>query len=155
MKAAEITDRLVAELGSGRWRHARLNYANGDMVGHTGHRDASIVAVEAVDLQIGRLVRAIARLGGALIVTADHGNCDEMYELRKDGTPALDDEGQPRMRTSHSLNRVPFYVYAPGATSLRLAPDVAQPGLANLAATVLQLMGYAAPDGYAPSLLAG
>jgi 2,3-bisphosphoglycerate-independent phosphoglycerate mutase len=155
MKAAEITDRLVEELASGRWRHARLNYANGDMVGHTGHRDASIVAVEAVDLQIGRLVRAIARLGGALIVTADHGNCDEMYELAKDGTPVLDDEGRPRVRTSHSLNRVPFYVDAPGASSLRLAPDVARPGLANLAATVLQLMGYAAPEDYAPSLLAG
>jgi 2,3-bisphosphoglycerate-independent phosphoglycerate mutase len=154
MKAAEITDRLVAELQSGRFRHARLNYANGDMVGHTGDRQASIVAVEAVDLQIGRLLRCIAGLGGALVVTADHGNCDEMFELDKQGAPRLDAEGAPMPKTAHSLNRVPFYLYAPSAVGLRLSPTVAAPGLANLAATLLQLMGYAAPADYAPSLLA-
>jgi 2,3-bisphosphoglycerate-independent phosphoglycerate mutase len=153
MKAAEITDRLIAELESGHWRHARLNYANGDMVGHTGHRDASIIAVEAVDLQLGRLMRTTARLGGALIVTADHGNCDEMFEHDKRGEVELDAEGKPKTKTSHSLNRVPFYVYAP-TEKLRLDPAVAQPGLANLAATILQLMGYAAPEDYWPSVLA-
>ena len=154
MKAAEITDRLIAELESGQWRHARLNYANGDMVGHTGQRDASVLAVEAVDLQLGRLLRTTARLGGALIVTADHGNCDEMFERDKRGEVELDADGNPKSKTSHSLNRVPFYVYAPTA-SLHLDPGVAQPGLANLAATILQLLGYAAPEDYWPSLLAG
>jgi len=153
MKAAEITDRLLTELHSGRFRHARLNYANGDMVGHTGHLDASVIAVEAVDLQLGRLMRCIAALGGALIVTADHGNCDDMFERGKDGEPALDAEGRPKPKTSHTLNRVPFYVYAPGAAP-RLSDAVAEPGLAQLAATVLQLLGFAAPEGYAPSLLA-
>jgi 2,3-bisphosphoglycerate-independent phosphoglycerate mutase len=153
MKAAEITDRLIAELRTGRFRHARLNYANGDMVGHTGDRDASVVAVEAIDLQLGRLLPVIAKLGGALIVTADHGNCDDMFERARDGAIALDDAGRPKPKTSHTLNRVPFYVYAPGAP-LALTPRVAAPGLANLAATVLQLLGFAAPEGYAPSLLA-
>jgi 2,3-bisphosphoglycerate-independent phosphoglycerate mutase len=152
MKAAEITDRLLAELHSGRFRHARLNYANGDMVGHTGHLDASVIAMECVDLQLGRLMRAIAGLRGALIVTADHGNCDDMFERGKGGEALVDDDGRPKPKTSHTLNRVPFYVYAPGA-AVQLAPDVAEPGLANLAATVLQLLGLCAPEDYAPSLL--
>ncbi|NRA09283.1 MAG: 2,3-bisphosphoglycerate-independent phosphoglycerate mutase [Myxococcales bacterium] len=154
MKCAEITDRLLAELASGRYRHARLNYANGDMVGHTGDRDASVLAVEAVDLQIGRLMDAIAQLEGALVVTADHGNCDEMFEFDPhSGVPLLDAEGRPRAKTSHSLNRVPFHVYAPGH-NLRLDPGAGPASLANLAGTLLQLMGYAAPADYAPSLLA-
>ena len=154
MKAAEITDRLIVELRTGRFRHARLNYANGDMVGHTGDRDASVIAVEAIDLQLGRLLPVIAWLRGALIVTADHGNCDDMFERARDGAIALDDAGRPKPKTSHTLNRVPFYVYAPGAP-VALSHSVAAPGLANLAATVLQLLGFAAPEGYAPSMLAG
>jgi 2,3-bisphosphoglycerate-independent phosphoglycerate mutase len=123
-------------------------------VGHSGDREASIVAVEAVDLQLGRLLPSIAALEGAVIVTADHGNCDEMFERdAKTGEFKLDARGEPRIKTSHSLNRVPFYVYAPGA-ELRLGPAAADAALANLAATLLHLMGYAAPDGYAPSLLA-
>src|SRR5688572_13682808 len=154
MKAAEITDRLIAELTSGRFRHARLNYANGDMVGHTGNLDASVIAVEAMDLQIGRLLPVIAKLDGALIITADHGNCDDMFERGRDGEIAFDEAGRPKPKTSHTLNRVPFYVFAPGA-QIALSPRVTAPGLANLAATVLQLLGLAAPEGYAPSLLAG
>ncbi|HEY5658041.1 MAG TPA: 2,3-bisphosphoglycerate-independent phosphoglycerate mutase, partial [Myxococcota bacterium] len=131
-----------------------LNYANGDMVGHTGDRDASVVAVEAVDIQIGRLMDALARLQGALIVTADHGNCDEMFERdEKTGEPKRDERGALRNKTSHSLNPVPFYVFAPQA-ALRLANAPGTPALANLAATLLHLMGYAAPEDYAPSLLA-
>src|SRR5690606_74081 len=88
MKAAEITDRLLADLSTGKYRHARLNYANGDMVGHTGVRDSAILAVEAVDLQVGRLMRWIEAAKGALIVTADHGNADEMFEHDKKGNLA-------------------------------------------------------------------
>jgi 2,3-bisphosphoglycerate-independent phosphoglycerate mutase len=153
MKAAEITDRLIAELASGRHRHARVNYANGDMVGHTGHFDASVLAVEAVDLQIGRLVEAVRRLQGALVVTADHGNADEMFEVDPaTGEAKRDADGRVRVRTSHSLNRVPFYAYAPGR-ELRIDPRVARPGLGNVAATLLRLMGYAAPDDFEPSIL--
>jgi 2,3-bisphosphoglycerate-independent phosphoglycerate mutase len=153
MKAAEITDRLIAELATGRFRHARLNYANGDMVGHTGHLDASVIAMECVDLQLGRLMRSIAKQGGALVVTADHGNCDDMFEREKGGALSLDADGRPKPKTSHTRNRVPFYVYAPGA-ELALAPGIAEPGLANLAATLLQLLGLSAPEDYAASLLA-
>ena len=120
MKAAEITDRLVTELASGRYRHARANYANGDMVGHTGHFEASIQAVEAVDLQLGRLLPLIREQRGALIVTADHGNADEMFEVDAAGEPKRDAEGRTRVRTSHTLNPVPLHVYAPGA-ALELA----------------------------------
>jgi 2,3-bisphosphoglycerate-independent phosphoglycerate mutase len=152
MKAAEITDRLVAELASGKFRHARLNYANGDMVGHTGDRDASVVAVEAVDLQLGRLLPLIRRLEGALVVTADHGNADEMFELDKTGKPKVDAEGQLRKRTSHTLNPVPFHVYAPGREP-RMRRNLKNAGLANVAATLLQLLGYEAPEDYRPSVL--
>ena len=148
MKAAEITDRALTELATGRYRHARLNYANGDMVGHTGDRDATIVAVEAVDIAVGRLAAAVSAWDGALIVTADHGNADEMFEE----SPG---DGAARPKTSHSCNPVPCSIYAPGAPSLALASDLHQPGLANIAATVLQLLGHAAPEGYGASLLAG
>ncbi len=152
MKAAEITDRLIAELRSGRYDHARVNYANGDMVGHTGHYEASIQAVQAVDLQIGRLLPVIDALGGALIVTADHGNADEMFELdKKTGEPKRDASGRLQAKTSHTLNPVPCWIHAPGrSVTLR---DLPSPGLANLAATVLHLMGYEAPEDYHRSLL--
>jgi len=153
MKAAEITDEVIAQLQSGRYRHARLNYANGDMVGHTGYRDPAILAVEAVDLQIGRLLPVIEKLQGALIVTADHGNADCMYELdEKSGEPRRNEAGALEVKTSHTLNPVPFHIYAPGQR-LSLDPKRKQGTLANVAATVLQLMGYRAPEDYEDSLL--
>ena len=154
MKAAEITDTLLTELSNGSYRHARLNFANGDMVGHTGDRQAAIIAVEVVDLCIARMLPVIAKLQGALIVTADHGNADEMFEMDgKTKLPKLDPHGKPRPKTSHTLNPVPFYVYAPHAPSLRIDGSLEQPRLANVAASLLQLMGYRAPDDYEPGLL--
>ena len=153
MKAAEITDRLLAELASGAHRHARVNYANGDMVGHTGKREAAVRAVESVDLQLGRLLPALERLGGALVVTADHGNADEMFERdRRTGEWRRGPDGRPRAKTSHTLNPVPFRVWAPGS-GLEIDPRAERPGLANVAATLLHLLGYRAPEDYAPSLL--
>ncbi len=153
MKSAEITDRVLAELITGKYRHARLNYANGDMVGHTGVLESTIQAVEAVDLAIGRLVPAVRAMKGALIITADHGNADDMLEWDKKAKDFLRDaQGNPRPKTSHSLNAVPCYIDAPGAP-LALA-DASARGIANVAATTLQLLGYEAPEGYLPSLLA-
>ena len=153
MKAAEITDRLIAELRAGSYRHARVNYANGDMVGHTGVREAAIQAVEAVDLCLGRLLPVIVELGGVAIVTADHGNADEMYEIdKKSKTIARKKDGSPKAKTSHTLNQVPCHIV--GARGLALSKTEA-PGLANVAATVLHLMGYAAPGDWKPSLVAG
>jgi 2,3-bisphosphoglycerate-independent phosphoglycerate mutase len=152
MKAAEITDRLIAELESGRFRHARVNYANGDMVGHTGHCQATVLSVAALDLQLARLLPVVEKLRGALIVTADHGNADEMFEIdSRSGEIRRDERGREKPRTSHSLNPVPFYVYAPGQRVALARSDGL--GLANVAATVLQLMGFAAPEGYQPSPL--
>jgi 2,3-bisphosphoglycerate-independent phosphoglycerate mutase len=154
MKAAEITDATIAALKREGLRHARINYANGDMVGHTGHRDAAVIAVEAVDLCLARLIPIIEKLDGALIVTADHGNCDEMFELdKKTGAFSKDAEGRLRKKTSHTLNQVPCYVYVPGNTTLRLDEGLREPGIANVAGTAFQLLGYEHPEGYEPSIL--
>ncbi|HYQ43307.1 MAG TPA: 2,3-bisphosphoglycerate-independent phosphoglycerate mutase [Polyangiaceae bacterium] len=154
MKSAEITDRLLAELATGKYKVARLNYANGDMVGHTGHRDAAILAVEAVDLELGRLMRFTEKAKGILIVTADHGNADEMYDHNKDGSIAVDAAGKYKVKTSHTLNKVPFIVYAPGINTFKFDPKVEKPGLGNYAATAFNLLGYEAPPDHLPSLLA-
>ena len=154
MKAAEITDAVIAQLSTGGIRHARINYANGDMVGHTGKLDAAVIAVEVVDLQLGRLIRAIDKLEGALIVTADHGNADQMFELdAKTGDYKLDEAGRRRSKTSHTLNRVPMYVYAPGLSTLAIDPGVQGPTLSNVASTILQLLGYQRPHSFEPGLL--
>lgn len=153
MKAAEITDRLLLELETGKHRSARLNYANGDMVGHTGVRDAAILAVEAVDLELRRLIQFTERAKGVLIVTADHGNADEMYDHEKNGSVSKDALGRPKPKTSHTLNQVPLFIYAPGTRGLALDDTVKSPGLGNIAATTLNLLGYETPDDYMPSLL--
>jgi 2,3-bisphosphoglycerate-independent phosphoglycerate mutase len=117
-------------------------------------RDAAVQAVEAVDLALGRLMPVIARLGGAMIVTADHGNADQMYELDKKGMPKLDDAGKPQVKTAHTLNPVPMLVYAPSA-KLTIDESVRDPGLANVAGTVLHLLGLRAPEDYGRSLIRG
>ncbi len=153
MKAAEITDAVIAELRARPYGFARLNYANGDMVGHTGNYNAARVAVEVVDLALARLLPALKELGGVAIVTADHGNADEMYELDKKGGVKYENQ-RPKAKTSHTLNPVPAIIYDPQAAGeYRLDPTVLKPGLANVAATSLFLMGYQAPAGYAPSFL--
>ncbi len=153
MKAAEITDAVVAELRARPYGFARLNYANGDMVGHTGDYRAARIAVEVVDLALARLLPALKELGGIAIVTADHGNADEMYELDKKGGVKFEN-GRPKAKTSHTLNPVPMIIYDPQAQGeYRLDPAVAKPGLANLAATCLTLMGYQPPGDYEPSLV--
>jgi len=157
MKAAEITDRLLEELRSGRHRFARVNYANGDMVGHTGHRDASIMAVECIDLHLARLVAEVERSGGILVVTADHGNADEMYQHDDAGQVVRDRKsGVPVPKTSHTLNPVPFMIWDPRRREgeYGIDPEVApSAGLANVTATVLALLGFERPDDEEPSLL--
>jgi 2,3-bisphosphoglycerate-independent phosphoglycerate mutase len=156
MKAAEITDQLITDLRTGRHRFARLNYANGDMVGHTGSFDATVIAVETVDLQLARLARAVEELEGILVVTADHGNADEMYQRDKNGrVQRRGDDGQPVLRTSHSLNPVPLMIHDL-ARGDRYEIDPARvegAGIANVTATCLELLGFTPPDDLAPSLL--
>ena len=147
MRAAEITDRLIAELDAYRPGFVRLNFANGDMIGHTGDLAATILAVEAVDHCLGRVLEAVRRRKGVALVTADHGNADQMLDLRPDG--AL------QVRTRHSLSRVPLAIVDPRAPGggPTLAPP-AQAGLANVAATCLELLGWSPPAEYRASLLA-
>ncbi len=159
MKAAEITDALVTELRGGKHRFARVNYANGDMVGHTGHFDATVMAVEAVDLQLARLVRAVDELGGILVVTADHGNADEMFQRDKRGAIERDRvTGVPIAKTSHTLAPVPLAIHDASGTD-RYGLDPARiggnvdPGLASVTATCLELLGYVAPSELVPSLV--
>jgi 2,3-bisphosphoglycerate-independent phosphoglycerate mutase len=156
MKAAEVTDALIAEMRSGRHRFARVNYANGDMVGHTGDREATCIAVSAVDLCLGRLLRAVAALDGLALITADHGNADEMYMRDAGGGFKRDKSGRIQPKTSHTLSRVPCMLYDPrAARSLHLRRDLPHAGLSNVAATVLELLGFVPPEDYAPSLLRG
>ena len=154
MKAAEITDAVIEAMRARPYPLVRLNYANGDMVGHTGARDATILAVESVDLSLGRLLEAIAGMKGIALVTADHGNADEMYERDKTGAFAIDKlSGKPKPRSSHSLNPVPFILFDPENPGRRLRADLPAAGLANVAATVLHLLGFEPPEGYEADLL--
>jgi 2,3-bisphosphoglycerate-independent phosphoglycerate mutase len=155
MKAAEITDRLISSLRSGGIRFARVNYANGDMVGHTGDFAATVIAMQVIDLQLKRLRKAVAALDGVLVITADHGNADEMMQHGKDGRVLRDSiTGVPVVKTSHTLNPVPFMIYDPNRADLYEVDESQQDaGLANVTATCFELLGFAAPEGLSPSLL--
>ena len=123
MKCAEITDKVIEAIEGGEYDFIKLNYPNGDMVGHTGIYQAVLCAMEGMDLQLGRLKRAIDKVGGVLILTADHGNSDDMYEHDKSGAVKYKKDGTPQAKTSHSLNPVPFIIYDPtynGEYSLEL-----------------------------------
>jgi 2,3-bisphosphoglycerate-independent phosphoglycerate mutase len=156
MKAAEISDACVEAIGSQSFDLVRLNYPNGDMVGHTGDLEATRIAVEVVDRQIARLEAAVARSGGVLLITADHGNADEMYLRHKDGSVAHDDGGAPLPRTAHTTHRVPFIVVDP-AGKLALADTALAAskgaGIAHIGATLIELCGLSAPKGYLPGLV--
>jgi 2,3-bisphosphoglycerate-independent phosphoglycerate mutase len=157
MKAAEVTDAFVEALRTERPHFARINYANGDMVGHTGVLSAARIAVEAVDLSLNRLLRAVKDLNGLALVTADHGNADEMFEKNsKTGEFRLDDQGRRRPKTSHTLSPVPLILYQPeghAGAGLNFNNTVREPGLANVAATAFSLMGLEPPEDYEPSLI--
>ncbi len=146
MKSAEITDELIERLKSGKYRTLRVNYANGDMVGHTGNYDAAIVAVECVDLALARLLPVIDKLGGVAMITADHGNADEMFQLDKSGKPAVDEHGAQQAKTSHTLNPVPFYFYDNVSNGAIRIAGGRSCGLSNVAASTVNLLGYAAPE---------
>jgi 2,3-bisphosphoglycerate-independent phosphoglycerate mutase len=154
MKADEITDAVVEAIESGEYRFIRLNYPNGDMVGHTGVTDAVKVAIEAVDEGVGRIMEAVKKAKGIAVLSADHGNSDDMCEVdKKTGKLKLDDEGKFLPKTAHSLNPVPAIVYDPAKVSGARLADVKDPGIANLAATCITLLGFQPPADYTPSLV--
>ncbi len=143
MKAAEIVDETIRLIESGDYEWGRINIANGDMVGHTGDLDATIVSMQALDAALARLITAVESAGGVVIFTADHGNADIMW-TEKDGVRSP--------KTSHTLSAVPFVVHANDTSRWKLAP-IAEPGLANVAATVITLLGFEPPASYEPSLI--
>ena len=154
MKSAEITDVVLASMAEKKHDFIRINYPNGDMVGHTGDVQAVKISVEATDLAIGRLMRMARKTGSILVITADHGNADEMYEHTKDGGIKTDKNGVPKSKTAHTLNPVPVYFYDPaGAGNIQIA-DREGLGISSLAATCIQLLGYCPPEDYDPSVLA-
>ncbi|MDE2010126.1 MAG: 2,3-bisphosphoglycerate-independent phosphoglycerate mutase [Candidatus Omnitrophica bacterium] len=144
MKAAEITDKTIELLKSGKYKFGRLNYPNGDMVGHTGVPDAIRTAVESVDEALSRLLAVIRELNGIAVVLADHGNADEMFTVKN---------GKKQVSTAHSLNPVPCAIVDPGYQNEYEMADIPGQGLANVAATLLNLLGYEAPGDYAASLI--
>ena len=142
MKAAEITDKLVEAIKSGKYDFLRTNYPNGDMVGHTGNYEATVIGVESVDLQLARVKEAVDAVNGIMIVTADHGNADEMYEKpKKEGAPI-------KAKTSHTLSKVPFIVY--GADVTMKEGDF---GLSNVAAVVTDLLDLPADEHWNESII--
>ncbi len=154
MKADEITDAVVAAIEGGDYRFIRLNYPNGDMVGHTGVAEAVKVAVEAVDEGVGRIMAALKKTNGIMVCSADHGNSDDMCELdKKTGGLKFDNEGKCKPKTAHSLNPVPAIVYDPSGTSTVRKADLPDAGIANLAATCITLLGYEPPADYTPSIV--
>ena len=156
MKCAEITDKLIECLESGKYRYLRVNFPNGDMVGHTGSLAATRCSMEALDLQLGRLLPVIDRLGGVALITADHGNADEMLEMdKKTGAPKTDKAGNFKSKTSHTLNPVPCIIYdnTDAKNAYTVKADQGQFGLSNVAATMVNLMGYEAPAMWDESII--
>jgi 2,3-bisphosphoglycerate-independent phosphoglycerate mutase len=121
-----------------------VNFPNGDMVGHSGIFEAAVKAVETTDICVGKLLEVMNELGGITIVTADHGNADEMF---------MKQNGAIVPKTSHTLNPVPFIIVDPDYNGEYEMAEVKDPGLTNIASTILNLLGYEKVEDYDPSLV--
>ena len=144
MKAYEITEKTSELLRSNKYKFGRINFPNGDMVGHTGNFDAAVIAVETTDECVGKLLKVIDETKGIALITADHGNSDEMYTEKN---------GVKTPKTSHTLNPVPFIIYDPQYDNEYEMADVKNAGLANIAATILNLLGFKKVEDYNESLI--
>ena len=153
MQCALITDKLIEFLESGEYKYLRVNFPNGDMVGHTGNIDATRCSMEALDLQLARILPVIDRLHGVAIITADHGNADEMYELDKSGNTKRSADGKPKAKTSHTLSAVPCILYDNFHKDKYTVLNEGSYGLSNVAATTVNLLGYEAPDMWCASMI--
>ena len=142
MKSADIVDDLIEAIKSKKYDFLRCNFPNGDMVGHTGSLPATIIGVESVDIGLARLIKVCDEYGVTLLVTADHGNADEMLEKNKKGEIAV--------RTAHSLNPVPFIIYD---KDVKYTIKEGNYGLANVAPTVVKMLGLEAPECWEASMI--
>lgn len=140
MRSAEIADKAIEKMDD--FKFIRVNFPGGDMVGHTADLEATVIAMEAIDLALARMAAAVDKLGGALVIVADHGNAEEL----------IDANGNKK--TSHTTNRVPFIIYDNTVNrGLYRVANVGQPGLANLAATLSVLLGQEPAKDWAPAMI--
>ena len=156
MKCAEITDKLISALEAGEYDYYRVNFPNGDMVGHTGSLAATRCSMEALDLQLGRILAVVDKLGGVALITADHGNADEMFEMdKKTAQPKVGKDGKMKAKTSHTLNKVPCIIYdnTDAKNYYTVKADEGNFGLSNVAATMVNLMGFEAPTKWDESII--
>jgi len=154
MKARDVCAVVADDLRTRSHRFIRVNFANGDMVGHTGSLPAAIRAMEVVDECVGRLVDEVRRSGATMVVTADHGNLDMMWEVDgKTGEVKRDAAGEPVLKTSHTLSPVPWCLVGAEAERFQANTAVREPGLGNIAATLLLLLGFQPPPDYLPPLV--
>ncbi len=142
MKSADIVDDLIEAIKSKKYDFLRCNFPNGDMVGHTGSMQATIIGVEAVDIGLARLMKVCDEYGVTMLVTADHGNADEMLEKNK--------KGDVQVRTAHSLNPVPFIIYD---KDVKYTIKEGNYGLSNVAPTVVKMFGLTAPNCWQESMI--
>ncbi|MBQ8171866.1 MAG: 2,3-bisphosphoglycerate-independent phosphoglycerate mutase [Oscillospiraceae bacterium] len=142
MKSAEIVDALIEAIKSKKYDFLRCNFPNGDMVGHTGSMQATMIGVESVDIGLARLKDVCDEYGVTMLVTADHGNADEMLEKNK--------KGEVNVRTAHSLNPVPFIIYD---KDVKYTIKDGSYGLANVAPTVVKMFGLNAPECWEDSMI--
>ena len=142
MKSADIVDDLIEAIKSKKYDFLRCNFPNGDMVGHTGSMQATIIGVEAVDIGLARLMKVCDEYGVTMLVTADHGNADEMLEKNK--------KGDVQVRTAHSLNPVPFIIYD---KDVKYTIKEGNYGLSNVAPTVVKMFGLTAPVCWQESMI--
>ena len=141
MKSKEITEKMVEAMASKKFDFLRCNYPNGDMVGHTGVMEAVVYAMECVDNGLKAILEAADKYGYTVLITADHGNADQMTETKK---------GKTSVRTAHSLNPVPFIIY--DTDKVWQVKDGAY-GLANVAPTIVRMMGLTAPECWEDSMV--
>lgn len=154
MKALEIAEKARDAILSQKFHQVRVNLPNGDMVGHTGDIEATVVACKAADQAVKMIIDAIEQVGGIYVITADHGNAEDMVKRNKSGKPLLDKNGNIQILTSHTLQPVPIAIGGPGlAPGARFRSDLPTGGLANVAATVMNLHGFEAPSDYEPTLV--
>lgn len=154
MKALEIAEKARDAILSRKFDQVRVNLPNSDMVGHTGDIEATVVACKAADAAVKMILDAIEQVGGIFVVTADHGNAEDMVKRDKSGKPLLDKNGNIQILTSHTLQPVPIAIGGPGLSAgVRFRSDVPDGGLANVAATVMNLHGFVAPGDYEQTLI--
>ena len=141
MKSREITEKMVQNMASGKFQFLRCNFPNGDMVGHTGVMEAVVYAMECVDNSLKAILEAADKYGYTVLITADHGNADQMTETKK---------GKTAVRTAHSLNPVPFIIYDTDKTWNIKEGSF---GLANVAPTIVKMLGLSAPSCWEESMV--